>query len=148
MFYYEIFAGDSFSLSMNVALSNTMSWIANGLITTLDINDIFISNTNVGQLTANLTPIVSNLPNTINYTLTLTANASATQTWMANSVSNIERKLYLFTKFISNTGIVVHGNSAILIVKASYDTSNSYLNTADPFANNLFDAAPSIYPVY
>ncbi len=144
-FYIECFAGDTFNYSTNVALSNTMLWTGNGILTTLDMNDIFDgSNVNVGQLTANLSPISNNLPNSVNYTLNLTANSYATQTWIANSVNINERKLYLFTKFTSNTGSIVHGNSAIIIVKASYDTTNNFIANNDPESNSIFDQAPNI----
>ena len=117
--YQEVFAGDSFSYSTNVALSNTMSWTANGWLRTLDYSPILdVNNTEVGILTANLSPIITNTPNAINYSLNLTANVYSTTIWIANSV-NSERKLFLFTKFISNTGLTQHGNVVILIVKST-----------------------------
>jgi hypothetical protein len=119
-YYLEIFAGDSFSYSSNVALDNTVTWTANAWLRTLDFSPIIDgNNVEVGILTANLNPISTNTPNSVNYTLTLSANVYATGVWIANSISTSERKLYLFTKYSSNTGISQHGNVVILIVKST-----------------------------
>jgi hypothetical protein len=120
MFNIEIYAGDTFSYTTNVSLSNTMTWTANAMLTTLDLLDVYDANNNIiGILVANLTSITSNLPNTINYTLTLSATPNATVQWIANSVNPNERVLYVFMKYTSNTGFISHGNTAIIRVKAA-----------------------------
>ena len=119
MYSQDVYAGADFSYSTNVALSNTMTWTANGLLTTLDLLDVFNGNSEIGVLTANLHPIATNTPNGVNFTLTLSAPGNTTAGWIANSVNTTERVLYLFTKFTSNTGATMAGNAAILRVKAA-----------------------------
>jgi hypothetical protein len=119
MYSESVYAGADFSYSTNVALSNTMSWTANAFLTTLDLLDVFAGNSEIGLLTANLTPIVNNTPNSVNMTLTLTAPGNTTAQWLANSVNPNERVLYLFTKFTSNGGNISYGNTTILRVNAT-----------------------------
>jgi len=118
--YIDLFSGDTFTYSTNVALSNSYSWAANAQVVSLDLAPIVdVNNTNVGLLSCNLSSISTATPNAINYTLTYSANSYATTNWLANSVNLTERVLYLFTQFTSNTGIIQHSNVQIVKVKAS-----------------------------
>ena len=119
MFSQEVFAGADFTYTSNVSLSNSATWTANAFLTTLDLLDVFNGNSEIGLLTANLAPIVTNTPNATNYSLTLSASGSLTAQWIANSVNINERVLYLFTKFTSYTGAVQTVNTALLRVKAA-----------------------------
>lgn len=119
MFIQKIYAGADFVYTTNIALSNTESWTANAILTTTDLANLYNGNTQIGILEANLQPIVSNTPNSINYTLTLTAPGNTTAQWIANSVSIMERSLYLFTTFTSNTNNIIISNTDIIKVLAA-----------------------------
>jgi len=119
MFSQSVYAGADFSYTTNVALSNTASWSANAFLSTLDLQDVMNGNVEVGVLTANLSPITTNTPNSVNYSLTLTAPGNTTAQWIANSVSINERVLYLFVKFTSNTGALVYANTEQVRVKGT-----------------------------
>jgi hypothetical protein len=114
----EIYVSDTLTYTSNVALSNTMTWTANSVVVNLDYNYILDANgNNIGILTSNLSPIITNLPNTINYLLTVTANSNQTSAFLANTVNPAERVLILQTQFLSNTGLVQHANSQFLRIK-------------------------------
>jgi hypothetical protein len=118
----ELYAGDTFSYTSNVSLSNSYSWNANAVVTSLDLNDLYFNNTEIGILNCNLSPIVTSTPNSINYTLTLSSPSNNTINWISNSVNISERVLYLFTQFTantSNTQIIQNGNTQIVRVKAA-----------------------------
>jgi|ERR1700722_10418131 len=114
-----LYAGDTLIYTSNVALDNTVTWTANTRLTNLDLQSLIVSNVEIGVLQSNLAPIVTNTPNSINFTLTVTANSNVTSQFMANSVVNLERPLYMFTRFTSNTGIEKHANTVLLRVKAA-----------------------------
>ena len=119
MYSQEVYAGSDFTYSSNIILSNTQTWTANAFLTTLDLLDVFNGNSEIGILNANLQPITTNTPNSINYSITLSAPGNTTSQWMANSININERVLYLFTKYTSNTGTTRSGNVVILRVKAA-----------------------------
>jgi hypothetical protein len=119
LFSQSVYAGEDFIYTSNVSLSNAYVWTANAFLTTLDLLDVFNGNSEIGILTTNLQPIINNTPNSVNYTLSLSAPGSLTSQWIANSVNINERVLYLFTKFTSNSGNIVTGNTAILRVMAA-----------------------------
>jgi hypothetical protein len=112
----EIYVSDTLTYTSNVALSNTMTWTANSVVVNLDYN-LDANGNNIGILTSNLSPIITNLPNTINYLLTVTANSNQTSAFLANTVNPAERVLILQTQFLSNTGLVQHANSQFLRIK-------------------------------
>lgn len=117
MLIQEIFAGDSFSYSNSVILSNTVSWSVNSMVVNMDLNPILVNNVNVGLLTANLVPITTNTPNTFNFTLNISSDSNTTAQWLHNSVDYNERYLYVSTKFTSNTGTIIQEPLVILGVK-------------------------------
>jgi hypothetical protein len=127
MFSVETFANDSFTYSANVALANDMTWSINSHCVTLDFMPVNIwqanSETNVwyptdiGTLTATLSPIVTATPNSINYTYTISANTFQTQTFVINGVNPTERVLIIQTKFTSNTGFSFNANNLFLRIK-------------------------------
>lgn len=117
----SIYAGDTYTYSANLALANGLTWSANAVLTNLDYADLIVANVAVGILTANLVTISSSTPNSINYTLNLGANNTTTALWISNSVDPNERVLYINVKYTSNSGIVIHGNTQILRVKAAID---------------------------
>jgi hypothetical protein len=120
MFDVYIFAGSTLNYSINVALSNSLTWSVNTQICDLDYNLLIDqNNTNIGICQCNLVPITSNFPNSTNYTLNISANTYQTQNFMANSINPNERVLIIQTIFTSNTGIVQEANDLYLRVRQS-----------------------------
>ena len=137
----KIFANDSLTYSSNVALDSTMSWTANSHCVNLDFNPILTwaantiataptiiettfdivptaeTATDIGYITTSLIPIVSTTPNNINYTYTLTAPPTQTQSLFLGSVDPAERILIIQTKFTSNTGSIFNANNIYLHIK-------------------------------
>jgi len=118
------YANDSFLYSYNVSLANNQTWSANTHLINLDYMTILGANTantlqivDIGYLPTVLSPIITNLPNTINYSLTISANTIQTQELMANSVNPAERVLIMQTKFTSNTANVVVANNVYLKIR-------------------------------
>lgn len=119
MFTLDVLAGSDFNYTTNLALANNVSWTVNTFLTTTDNMPLYNGNSVIGNLTSNLQPIISTTPNSVNYKLNVSAPASLTMQWIANSVSVEERSLYMFTRFTSGSGSVILANTQILRVLAA-----------------------------
>jgi hypothetical protein len=116
MFTENVFCGSDFNYSANLSLPNNMTWSVSSWLTTTDLANLYNGNTEIGNLTSNLQLITTNLSNNINYTLNIYAPANLTSQWIANSVSIMERVLFLNTVFVSNTGVTMIANTNIVRV--------------------------------
>jgi hypothetical protein len=114
------FANSPLLYTYNMNLDPTQNWTAQSVIVTLDCELIHdISNTNVSVVNSIILDTNINLPNPNNYSLTISANSYQTQQYFRESLNDYNRVLKIQTKYLSNTGNILHANDMFITIKNS-----------------------------